>query len=394
MPKRTKTIARAQQRAEAKAQTSNQQKASNTSNPKLKKTDSVQSSQEISSVSTTTLGTRFASLPAELRAEIFAWLLVRPVKWSAEHEADCPLRNPEETSSPFEDIRPRMNPSRETCPLAYCGIPASRWRSRGQTIYKDPWRSEWAPVITSEFLCSVCWDARFRSHPAPRIDSLPCLCARKRRDGLAALLVCKKWYEEGARVLYTRNTFAFATPGECIEFFANLNPRWSALVSKVSLLTLAPVREDDESAGDELETAAVDTRELRQAWDMLRKLPVLSELELDSLFLTRLRCVRVFRGKSLKNLRKIVFTQSVPMMLKDAPREFVWPRRALREVIEDNEFSVDVARGIKGLRYGWVKGADRGDGQAVVKEKKRYRARFATDGVEEDEDEEERMKSP
>lgn len=200
MPKRTKTIARAQQRAEAKAQTSNQQKASNTSNPKLKKTDSVQSSQEISSVSTTTLGTRFASLPAELRAEIFAWLLVRPVKWSAEHEADCPLRNPEETSSPFEDIRPRMNPSRETCPLAYCGIPASRWRSRGQTIYKDPWRSEWAPVITSEFLCSVCWDARFRSHPAPRIDSLPCLCARKRRDGLAALLVCKKWYEEGARV--------------------------------------------------------------------------------------------------------------------------------------------------------------------------------------------------
>lgn len=124
------------------------------------------------------------------------------------------------------------------------------------------------------------------------------------------------------------------------------------------------------------------------------ELPVLSELELDSLFLTRLRCVRVFRGKSLKNLRKIVFTQSVPMMLKDAPREFVWPRRALREVIEDNEFSVDVARGIKGLRYGWVKGADRGDGQAVVKEKKRYRARFATDGVEEDEDEEERMKSP
>ncbi|KAI0441672.1 hypothetical protein F4803DRAFT_562935 [Xylaria telfairii] len=307
MPKRTKNIARAQQRVEAKAQTSSQQKRSNTYNPKPKKTDSVQSSQchEISPVSITpTLGTRFASLPAELRAEIFAWLLVRPVKWSAEHETDCPLRNPEETSSPFEDIRPRMDPSRVTCPLAYCGSPASRWHSRKRSIYKDPWRSEWAPVITNEFLCSVCWDARFRSHHAPRIDSLPCLCARKRRDGLASLLVCKNWYDEGARVLYSRNTFAFATPGECTEFFTNLNPRWSALVSKVSLLTLAPVREDDESTGDELETAAVDTREMRQAWDKLWKLPALSELELDSLFLTRLDCVRIFRGKSLKNRRR------------------------------------------------------------------------------------------
>ncbi|KAI1744766.1 hypothetical protein F4680DRAFT_468631 [Xylaria scruposa] len=396
MPKHNNT-ARTQQRAGAKTQLSNQQNTGNTYEfpCSKKKQYSVQPSLEnsLDSSSPSTLGTLFANLPAELRAEIFAWLLVRPVKWSAEHEAECPLRNPELTTSPFEDIRPYMFSSRETCPLAYCGLPASRWRSRKKPVFVDPWRSQWAPTITNEFLCSPCWDARFRSHRAPRIDSLPCLCARKRRDGLAALLVCRQWYEEGARVLYTRNTFSFATPGECTEFFTNLNPRWSALVSKVSLLTLAPVREDHESAGEELETAPIDAKELRKAWTLLRKLPALSELELDSLFLTRPSCVRVFRWKPLKNLRKLEFTQSVPMILAEAPRDFVWPRRALREVIEGNEFSIDVARGIKGLRYGWVKGADRGDREAIVNEQRRYGARFMTGVVRDVGNEEEEMRS-
>ncbi|TRX96414.1 hypothetical protein FHL15_002686 [Xylaria flabelliformis] len=385
MPKCKKNTARAQQRAEAKTHICNRQNTSNTSQfpGSKKKQHLVQSSLEnsLDPPSSSTLGTLFANLPAELRAEIFAWLLVRPVKWSAEHEAECPLRNPELTSSPFEDIRPCMIPSQETCPLAYRGLPASRWRSRKKPVFMDPWRSQWAPTITNEFLCSSCWDARFRSHRAPRIDSLPCLCARKRRDGLAALLV-----------LYSRNTFAFATPGECTEFFTNLNPRWSALVSKVSLLTLVPVREDLESAGEELETASIDAKELRKAWSLLRKLPALSELELDSLFLTRLGCVRVFRWKPLKNLRKIEFTQSVPMLLTEAPRNFVWPRRALREVIEGNEFSIDVARGIKGLRYGWVKGADRGDREAVVSEQIRYGARFKASVVQNVDNEEEPMR--
>ncbi|KAI0854620.1 hypothetical protein F4860DRAFT_520673 [Xylaria cubensis] len=396
MPKCKKNTARAQQRAEAKTHSCNQQNTSKTSQlpGSKKKQHLVQSSLEnsLDSPSSSTLGTLFANLPAELRAEIFAWLLVRPVKWSAEHEAECPLRNPELTSSPFEDIRPCMIPSRETCPLAYYGVPASRWRNRKKPVFMDPWRSQWAPTITNEFLCSVCWDARFRSHRAPRIDSLPCLCARKRRDGLATLLVCREWYEEGARVLYSRNTFAFATPGECAEFFTNLNPRWSALVSKVSLLTLVPVREDLESAGEELETASIDAKELRKAWSLLRKLPALNELELDSLFLTRPGCVRVFRWKPLKNLRKIEFTQSVPMLLTEAPRNFVWPRRALREVIEGNEFSMDVARGIKGLRYGWVKGADRGDREAIVNEQIRYGARFKTSVVRNVGNEEEQMR--
>ncbi|KAI0487772.1 hypothetical protein F4859DRAFT_466151 [Xylaria cf. heliscus] len=390
MPKRKKNMARAQQRAEAITRSSKQQKANNTSKPKAPKSQlPIQSSQEEfpDPCSSQALGTRFANLPAELRAEIFAWLLVRPIKWSAEHREDCPLRNPELTSSPFDDIRPRMVPSRNTCPLSYCGRPVGLWRSRLHPIYVDPWRSEWAPVITNEFLCSTCWDSKFYGGPIPRVDSLPCLCARKRRDGFAALLVCKQWYEECARVFYTRNTFAFATPGEFTSFFAKLNPRWSALVNKVSLLALAPIRNDYNSTGDELKSAVIDAKELREAWGVLQKLPALSKLELDALFLTRPGCVKVFRGKPLKNLRKVEFSQSVPMMLTEAPREFVWPRRALRKVIENNDFSVSVARGIKGMRYGWVKGPRRGDQEAIVMEKKRYRDRFKTDKAQDGEDE-------
>ncbi|KAK6062781.1 hypothetical protein SCUP515_13029 [Seiridium cupressi] len=40
-----------------------------------------------------TLAQRFYALPQELQDEIFAWLLVRPVKWDREHRADCPRRS-------------------------------------------------------------------------------------------------------------------------------------------------------------------------------------------------------------------------------------------------------------------------------------------------------------
>jgi hypothetical protein len=192
------------------------------------------------------------------------------------------------------------------------------------------------------------------------------------------LLVCRAWYEEGARVLYGRNVFAFASPAECIAFFGALNPRWRVLVSKVSLLALAPPGEYPESAAEELEGGRVDVRALREAWGLLSRLPALSDLELDALFLTRPDCVRVFRGVSLKNLRRINFTQSTPMLPAEAPREFVWPRRAFRTAAEDSDFAMDVARVIKGCRYGWIKGEDRGDAQAVENERKRYPMRLKT----------------
>ncbi|KAI1124304.1 hypothetical protein F5Y10DRAFT_269221 [Nemania abortiva] len=341
MPKRKKHIARAQQRAEAKM-------AGWKSKPKHEqRIDSSRSSQGISPPDASNpqnLGTRFAGLPTELRAEVFAWLLVRPVKWSATHMADCPLRSPELTATPFEDIRPRMIPSRVTCAAA--DPPMRRWRHRARPIFRDPWRSEWAPPITNEFLCSSCWDARFRSHQRPRIDSLPCLCARRRRaDGLGALLVCKAWYEEGARVLYTCNTFAFASPRECVEFFNALDPCWSTLISKVSLLALTPVRECPGFAAGEL--GGVNSQELLDACIIFKTPPALSELELDILFLTRSDCVRIFRGPTFGNVRKVNFTQHMMMTPTEAPREFVWPRRALRELMESIKFTTGVVPGIK-----------------------------------------------
>ncbi|KAI1151078.1 hypothetical protein F4825DRAFT_451849 [Nemania diffusa] len=339
-----KHTARAEQRAGAKMAVwrPDQQRTSTHTKPKSR-----QKEQEIEfarspscppNASPPSLGTRFAGLPAELRAEILAWLLVRPVKWSATHMADCPLRSPELTATPFEDIRPRMVPSRATCAAA--DPPMRRWRHCTRPIWRDPWRSEWAPPITNEFLCSSCWDERFRSYSCPRIDSLPCLCARKRRaDGFAALLVCRAWYEEGARVLYARNTFAFASPGECFEFVRALNPHWAALVTKVSLLALTPIRECPVSAAEESDCVLIDPKGLQEACIMLQKLPALSELELDALFLTRPDLLDVIREAPLRNLRKISFTKPMEIEPAEAPREFVWPRRALRKMIEDTELA-------------------------------------------------------
>jgi hypothetical protein len=170
--------------------------------------------------------------------------------------------------------------------------------------------------------------------------------------------------------------FAFASPEECIDFFSALNPRWRTFVSKASLLALAPRGEYPISATKELQSVKVNPRALQRAWNLLRKLPALSELELDAIFLTRPDCVPIFRGVALKNLRRINFTQSTPMIPSEAPREFVWPRRALRKTIDYSDFAVDVARGIKGWRHGWVKRQDRGDEQAVVKEQIRYCTRY------------------
>ncbi|KAI8631643.1 hypothetical protein F5Y19DRAFT_493528 [Xylariaceae sp. FL1651] len=377
MPKRKKRHAvRVQQRAEAKMaarRQEQQRQASRQPQPRPhQKRGHIQPSEEIN------LGTRLAALPPELRAEIFAWVLVRPVKWSAPHIAPCPLLSPELTATPFRDIRPRLNFAQATCASVYRPR-ATKWRHRTKPIHTNPWRSTWAPEVRNEFLCSDCWDHNHRPGPLPRVDSLPCLCARGRRaEGLAALLVCRSWYEEGARVLYTRNVFAFASPEECVEFFGALSPRWRALISKVSLQALAPTGVYPESAAEELERVEVDPRALYAAWNFLSRLPALSELELDAVFLARPECVRVFRGASLKALRKITFTQSTPMDPYEAPRGFVWPRRAHRRLVEDSSFAEDVARCIKGWRYGWVRGQARGDEQQAVEEQRRYRSRFET----------------
>ncbi|KAI0403617.1 hypothetical protein F4802DRAFT_599009 [Xylaria palmicola] len=345
MPRRKKRhTVRAQQRAEAEA--AKHQKESKTSQSKRKqRRECAQPSHEIPPDSSPpTLGTLFANLLPELRAEIFAWLLVRPVKWTATHMTDCPLRSPKLTATPFQDIHPRLGSSGETCVKR--AQSARSWRRRVRPIWRDPWRSEWAPPITNEFLCSQCWDSEYH----PDYDRLcyvcvPCLCARKRRaGGFAALLVCQAWYEEAARVFYSRNTFAFVSPEECIFFFEQLDPRWSALVSKVSLMACGPQRFAHKVLWDWAHVIA-----MRKAWVFLEKLSALSELELDALFLDDPKCVSLFESSPLRNLRKINFMQPMPIEPATAPREFVWPRKALQKEVDYNESITDIARRIKGL---------------------------------------------
>ncbi|KAI6080275.1 hypothetical protein F4821DRAFT_251880 [Hypoxylon rubiginosum] len=318
-----------------------------------------------------TLGNRFHALLPELRDEIFAWLLVRPVKWDAEHTPTCLLRI---TPDPYQNIHPRLDTRQATCALLYESYETARWRRRRKPIFVDPWRSQWAPAQGNPFLCTICYDREYRLEPFPRVVSLPCLCAR--RQNLDTLLVCRRWYEEAGRVFYTRNTFAFGSAQECVDFLANLSPRWQPFVSKASLLALAPRGVYPETAAEECEKVETPTRSLEEAWSLLGQLPGLSELELDAILLTRLDCVRVLRKPALKSLGRISFTQAVPQQPRHVSRMLVWPRRGIRKTVEDSDFARRVARAIRGQRLEWVEEKEQGDDKAVTEEKERYCTRI------------------
>ncbi|KAI1343538.1 hypothetical protein F5Y15DRAFT_427906 [Xylariaceae sp. FL0016] len=324
-----------------------------------------------------TLGDRFHSLPGELRRAIFAQLLVWPVKWDLRHRPDCPVLA---SANPFQDHRPHLDIHVETCAQYYWNHP-SRWRHRWKPIHVDPWRSRWAPPQGNPYLCTMCYDLNYpsanaSSDPRPPSASLPCLCAR--RDHLQTLLVCRRWYAEAGAVLYSGNTLAFGSARECAAFFARLQPAWRALVSRVSLLTLAAPGAYPATARDDLADTEADGAGLRRAWALLGALPGLAELELDAGLLTRRDCVRVLRGPgALRNLRRVTFSQGVPMRPGEALREYVWPRRGVRKTIEDSEFACGVARGIKGRRFEWVKQTKQELKQAVKMEEELFCARFA-----------------
>ncbi|KAI1493633.1 hypothetical protein F5X96DRAFT_151812 [Biscogniauxia mediterranea] len=347
-----------------------------------------------------TLGDRFQLLPSELRASVFAQLLVAPVKWTARHSTDtaCALLA---AAHPFSDVRPTPTSTGDyICAYQHLWGTAGQWRAaqvqaRGQT-WTDPWRSAWAPAQRNAFVCAACYDERLRPRlgpPVPETHSLPCVCARRGRRELQVLLVSRGWYGEAGAVLYGANTWAFADARECVGFFGALAPRWRRLVSKVSLLALAPPGVFPPTAEADTREVEVDAGALRKAWNVLAGLPALSELELDAVFLTRQDCVEVLRGPALKNLRRITFTQGMPFQPMRAPREFVWPRRACRIVVEDSDFVSQVAREIKGLRYGWTKGKKgKANRQAAEEEKERYCKRFGSpekDKKESDKDENE-----
>ncbi|KAH9905135.1 hypothetical protein F4778DRAFT_802624 [Xylariomycetidae sp. FL2044] len=329
-----------------------------------------------------TLGHRFSALPPELRAAIFAHLLVRPPKWSLRHETHCPL------SVPRRDGRAHLNPSTQvdwrlyTCASSHAS--ATRWRADARPVHVDSrLRSEWAPEPRNPFLCSACYAAQARPRPHPEMvrgDDVRCACAR-RRD-LGVLLACRRWHDEAGRVFYARNTFAFGAAAECVGFLEGLRPAWRACVTKVSLLALEPVLWGPgsyEAMAGRVEIRVKGPEGFRRAWALLAKLPALRVLELDAVFLTRAECVRVLRGPALKSLARLHFTQAV---MRSAERErrstFVWPRRGVRREIEYSGFVQGVARGVKGRRYGWPgkEERERGDEKGAREEMRRYCGRF------------------
>jgi hypothetical protein len=135
---------------------------------------------------------------------------------------------------------------------------------------------------------------------------------------------------------------------------------------------------DLETAEDDLEHIVVPTYSkggLLRAWKLLQELPALSELELDAILLTNPNAVKVFRQKALKNLRRIEFVQAVPRTTRKF-QAFVWPRQASRKMIGDSDLAEDVARGIKGMRYGWSRNKSSQEKKATGFERQRYLTRF------------------
>ncbi|KAI0839409.1 hypothetical protein F5Y06DRAFT_295434 [Hypoxylon sp. FL0890] len=337
----------------------------------------ISTSQPDDSPAPGTLGYRFYSLPPELRNEIFAWLLVRPPKWDREHNASCPLRT---TTPEYSSLQPYLPVEGEVvCCDAY--MSSTAWRHRDEQrdpIYVDPWRSQWAPPQRNPYLCTFCYNEKHRERPYLTTVTLPCLCAR--RENLQILLVCRRWYEEAGQVFYTRNQFCFAQVYECSQFLKALPPRWKPFITKISLLHF-DYDASQQTAEDELLDLVIPARGadgLAELWRMLSKLPALSHLELDAIFLTRLDCVKIFRGPSLKNLRLLHVRQSDPSEVTDRTRQFIWPRRALRWADGNNDFAAAIARIIKGERYGWIKGdkRDQADAMAVEQEFEMYWGRI------------------
>jgi hypothetical protein len=264
------------------------------------------------------LGARFDALPHELRAHVFAFLLVRPVKWDLLHLESC-VRSSSKTTSDY--TRPShhslVDPDNSYI-CASCGPDTHErnWRhafERGFEVYISPWRSRWAAAQTNPYICTNCYDDRWRARPFPEPTNLPCLCARRRN--LEARLVCRQWNKEASIVFFSDNTFAF---DDCIameNFFSAIPRRWKTLITRVSLLL--PLWRND-SGVDLLDSPLC----------VLDKLTWLQYLELDAKLLNKETTVSALLSCDIPSLHKVRFVAQRPY--KDVlwrrlnPPTYIW----------------------------------------------------------------------
>lgn len=290
------------------------------------------------------LGSRFHALPFELRAHIFSVLLVRPVKWDMLHFESCE-RSMEKTTSEYR--RPShhdLQLSKHSYICAECGphTHERNWRhafERGYEVFVSPWRSKWAPPQSNPFLCTGCYDDRWRTPPFPEPTNLPCLCARHKN--LEARLVCRQWNIEVSKVFFSENVFAF---DDCISmrcFFAAVSWDWKILITKVSLLV--PMwQEDDKSVPN--------TQLLATSLCVLNDLTWLRDLELDAKLLNKEATVSALLSCGLPSLRRVRFVVQCPykkLYWRTAePPTQVWGELG-RRLLLTGGFPEFVARSIK-----------------------------------------------
>ncbi|KEQ90495.1 hypothetical protein AUEXF2481DRAFT_568424 [Aureobasidium subglaciale EXF-2481] len=254
----------------------------------------------------TGLGRRFHALPSELRAYIFSFLLVRPVKWDLRHLESCEKYCARTTSGyerPTHHTIPGLE-SRYVC--ASCGpwTHERNWRhafGRGFEVYVSPWRSKWAPPQGNSYICSNCYDDRMRTRPFPEPTNLPCLCAR--RQSLEMRLVCRQWHDEASLVFFSENTFAFDDVVSMGHFFTAISGPWARVISKLSLLFPLWTPEDGPSKVSEIVSFL----------SILNELPWLKSLELDAKLLNEESAVSALLRCQFTSLRSVSFVVQCPL---------------------------------------------------------------------------------
>ncbi|KAK4555049.1 hypothetical protein LTR86_007815 [Recurvomyces mirabilis] len=314
----------------------------------------------ISKVSHPTLADRFHSLPGELRAHIFTFLLVRPAKWSVKHLADCPKR-----TSNVDLIAQRQAADEDyhhhRC--VHCkGVPYGlrhHWTLNLPPQYIAPWRSHWAPKPRNPYICSTCWDIRWRQCPDATRQHFRCFCAR--RQNLGVLLVCKKWWREAGYVFYTQNTFCFETAALFDGFFRHLRLEWRVLVARTSLM----------AQYDSQTKVFVEASVFYDLWQLFGDLTLhgLKFIELNAMYLTRLEVVRNVMNMNLDyGNTEIRFVLRRPERLVDVERGnvHVYPEFA-RGLLLRGGFPDEISRIARRQRRPWLKAGGRRFGRNALK---------------------------
>lgn len=264
------------------------------------------------------LGIRSHALPPELRAHVFSFLLVRPVKWDLLHLETCERSSSKTTSDYTRPSHHSLVDPDNSYICASCGPDTHErnWRhafERGFKVYISPWRSKWAPAQDNPYICTNCYNDRWRERPFPEPTNLPCLCAR--RKNLETRLVCRQWNKEASSVLFSGNTFAFDDCVSMEHFFSALSRRWKTLITKVSLLL--PLWRNDDS---------IDL--LACSLCVLDKLNWLQYLELDAKLLNNETTVSALLSCSIPSLHKVRFVAQRPykdvLWRKLNPPTYIW----------------------------------------------------------------------